>query len=71
MFSSDLVAKGVTFSIADSAFHCFFWSRFPLDVISDYGRYFEMSLSVSPGRVTKDPSLIACSRGSLVWQIRI
>ena len=71
MFSSDLVAKGVTFSIAVSAFYCFLWSRFPLAVISDSGRYFEMSLSVSPGRVANDPSLIVWSRGRLVWQSRI
>ena len=42
-----------------------------LVVISDSGRYFEMSLSVSPGRVANDPSLIVWSRGRLVWQSRI
>ena len=59
VLSSALETKGVTFAISDSAGHCFCWSRFPLDVISDSGRYFEMSVSVSPGRVSKDPSLIA------------
>ena len=59
MFSPDLVDKGVTFVAAAADSHCFFWSRCPFDVISDSGRYFEISFSVSPGHVEKDPSLIS------------
>ena len=71
MFSPDLVDKGVTFAAATVAgsFSC--WSRCPFAVISDSGRYFEISLYVSPGHVEKDPSLIAWSRVRLVGQQRI
>ena len=62
MFSPDLVDKGVTFTDDAAAGRCFCWSRCPFDVISDSGRYFEISFSVSPGHIEKDPSLIACSR---------
>ena len=71
MFSPDLVDKGVTFDSAAAAGRCFFWSRFPFSVISDSGRYLEIGLSVSPGHVEKDPSLIAWSRVRLVGQQRI
>ena len=71
MLSPALVAKGVTFAAADAVGSCFFWYRFPSAVISNSGRYFEISLSVSPGHVTKDPSLIACSRVRFVGQRRI
>ena len=50
--------KGVTFAADAASGRCFFWSRFPFDVISDSGRYFEISFSVSPGHVEKDLSLI-------------
>ena len=68
MFSSDLVDKGVLFAAADVAGCCFCWSRCLFAVISDFGRYFEISFSVSPGHVEKNPSLIAFSRVHLVWQ---
>ena len=71
LFSPDLVDKGVTFSAADAAGRCFCWSRCPFSVIYDYGRYFGISFSVSPGHVEKDPSLIAWSRVRLVGQKRI
>ena len=71
MFSPDLVDKGVTFAASAAAGRCFCWSRCPFDVISDSGRYFEIILSVSPGHVEKDPSLIAWSRVRLVGQQRI
>ena len=60
MFSSSLVAIGVTFAAADPAGRCFYWSRFPLTVISDYGRYLEIIFYLSPGHGAKDPS-------SIVW----
>ena len=63
--------KGVIFAAAAAAGCCFFWSRCPFDVIYDSGRYFEIILSVSPGHVEKDPSLIAWSRVCLVGQKRI
>ena len=66
-----LVDKGVSFATASSDGGCFFWSRCPFAVISDSGRYFEISFSVSHGHVEKDPSLIAWSRVSLVGQQRI
>ena len=66
MFSPDLVDKGVIFA-ANYAAGCFFyWSRCPFAVISDSERYFEISFSVSPGHVEKDPYLIAFIRVSLV-----
>ena len=71
MFSPDLVDKGVTFAASDDAGRCFCWSRCPFYVISDSGRYFEICLSVSPGHVEKDPSLISWSRVSLVGKQRI
>ena len=71
MFSSALVDKCVAFASAAAAGHCFFWSRCPLVVISDSGKYFEMSFSVSPGHVAKDPYLIAWNRVCLVGQHRI
>ena len=71
MFSPDLVDKGVTFAAAAAAGRCFFWSMCHFSVISDSGRYFEISFSVSPGHVEKDPSLIAWSRVRLVGQKRI
>ena len=66
MFSSALVDKCVAFASAAAAGHCFFWSRCPLVVISDCGKYFEMSFSVSPGHVEKDQSLISWSSVRLV-----
>ena len=71
MFSPDLVDKGVTFAAAAAAGRCFCWSRCPFAVISDSGRYFEISFSVSPGHIDKDPSLISWSRVRLVGQQRI
>ena len=71
MFSPALVDKGVTFASAAAAGHCFFWFRCPFAVISDSGRYFEISFSMSPGHVEKDPSLIAWSRVRLVGHQRI
>ena len=71
MFSPDLVDKGVKFSAATAAGRCFCWSRCPFSVIYDSGRYFEISFSLSPGHVEKDPYLIAWSRVSLVGQQRI
>ena len=71
MFSPILVYKGVTFSAADAVGHCFYWSRCPFAVISDSGRYSEISFSVSPGNVDKDSSLISWSRVRLVGQQRI
>ena len=62
MFSTSLVAKGVTFVAADDNSCCFCWSRCPLDVISDSGIYFEMIFSVSPGHVAKDQYLISLIR---------
>ena len=71
MFSPDLADKGVTFAAAAADGRCFFWSRCPFDVISDSGRYFEISFSLSPGHVEKDPSLIDWSRVRLVGLHRI
>ena len=71
MLSPALVHKCVTFVTAAAAGRCLCWSRFPFAVISDSGRYFEISLSVSPGHVDKDPSLIAWSRVHLVGHQRI
>ena len=68
MFSPELVDTGVTFSAAADADRCLCWSRCPFAVISDSGRYFEIRLSVSPGHIEKDPSLIAWSRVRLVGQ---
>ena len=66
MLSPTLVAKGVTFAAADDSGHCFFWSRCPLEVISDSGRYFEMDFFMGPDHVVKDSSLIVWSRVRLV-----
>ena len=71
MFSPDLVDKGVTFSPATAAGLCFCWSRCSFAVISDSGRYFEISFSVRPGHVEKYPPLIAWSRVRLVGHQRI
>ena len=71
MLSPALVDKGVTFAAADAAGCSFCWSRCPFAAISDSGRYFEISFSVSHGHVEKDPSLIAWSRVRLVGQQRI
>ena len=71
MFSTGLVDKGVTFAAAAAAGSCFCWSGCPFAVISDSGRYFEISFSVSPSHVEKDPSFIAWSRVRLVGQHRI
>ena len=71
MFSPDLVDKGVTFSAAAAAGRCFCWSRCPFAVISNSGRYFEISFSVSPGHVEKYPSLVDWSRVRLVGQQRV
>ena len=71
MFSPDLVDKGVTFAAAAAAGRCFCWFRRPFAVISDSGRYYDISFYVSPGHVDKDPSLIAWSRVRLVGQQRI
>ena len=71
MFSPALVDKYVTFTATDSTGRCFWWYRFPFFVISDSGRYFEISFSVSPGDIEKDPSLVSWSRVRLVGQQRI
>ena len=71
MFSPDLVDKGVTFAAADAAGRFFCWSMCPFAVIYDSGRNFEISFSMSPGHIDKDPSLIAWSRVRLVGQQRI
>ena len=71
MLSPDLVDKGVTFAAAAAAGCCLYWSRFPFAVISDSGRYFEISFSVSPGHFEKDPTLIAWIRVRLIGQQRI
>ena len=62
MFCPALVEKGVKFAAAAAAGCCFCWSRCPFAGIYEYGRYFEISFSVSPGHVEKNPSLIAWSR---------
>ena len=63
--------KGVTFSAAAAAGRFFCWSRRPFYLIYDSEIYFEISFSVSPGHVDKDPSLIAWSRVRFVGQQRI
>ena len=72
MFSPDLVVKGVTFAAATAADaaagRCFCCFRRPFAVISDSGRYFEISFSVIPGHIEKDTSSIAWSRVRLVGQ---
>ena len=60
MFSPTLVDKGVTFAAASAGGSCFCCSRCSFDVISDSERYIEISFSVSPVHVEKDPSLISC-----------
>ena len=62
MFSLALVSNGVTFLADSDTGCCLCWSRCPLSVVSDSGRYFEKSFSVSPGHVAKDPYFIACIR---------
>ena len=71
MLSATLVDKGVSFAAVDAAGRCFFWSRCLVSVISDSRRFFEISLSVGPGHVEKDPSLIAWIRVRLIGQQRI
>ena len=58
--------KCVTFAAAADTCRCFWWYICPFAVISDSGRYFETSFSVSPGHVEKDPYLIAWIRVRLV-----
>ena len=71
MFYPVLVDKGVIFAAATAAGSCFCWSRCYFAVISDSRRYFEISFSVSPGYVEKNPSLISWIRVRLVGQKRI
>ena len=71
MFSPYLVDKGVTFDSAAATGRCLCWYRCPFAVISDSGIYFEISFSLSPGHVEKDPSLIAWRRVRLVRQQKI
>ena len=66
MFSPALVDKGVTFAAAASAGRFFCWYRCLFAVISYSGGYFEISFSVGPVHVEKDPFLIAWSRVRLV-----
>ena len=71
VLSPALLDKGVTFSAASvSSCYCC-CSRCPFAVISDSGRYFEISFFVSPGHVEKDLSLIVWSRVCLVGQQRV
>ena len=63
--------KCVTCVGAAAAGRSFYWSRCPLDVISDSGRYFEISFYVSPGHVVKDKSLIVWIRVGLDGQLSI
>ena len=71
VFYPDLVDKGVTFAAAATAGRCLCWSRYPFAVISDSGRYFEISFSASSGHVENNPSLIYWRRVRLVGQQRI
>ena len=71
MFSLDLVDIGVTFASYDATGFCLCWSRCPLVVISDSGRYFEIIFALIPGHVAKDPLLIAGIRVHFVGQQRI
>ena len=71
MFSPLLVDKGVKFPADVAAGRCFIWSRCPFAVISNYRRYFEISFSMSPVHVEKDPYLIDWSRVRLVVQKNI
>ena len=66
MFFPDLVDKGVTFAAAAAAGLFLCHSRCHFAVISDSGRYFEISFSVSPGHVEKYPSLISWIRVRLI-----
>ena len=70
MLSPSFVVKCITFAAANDPGRCFCWSRFPLTVISYFGRYFEISFDVSPGHVVKAPSLIAWIGVSFVGQKR-
>ena len=71
MLYNAFVDKGVTFADDAAAGCCFCLFRCPFDVIYDSGRYFEISFSMSPGHVEKDPSLIAWSTVHLVGHQRI
>ena len=71
MFSTDLLATGVTFAAAAATGCCFYCSRRSLDVIYDSRRCFEMSFAVSPVHVMKAPSLIAWNRVQFFGQKRI
>ena len=71
VLSPSLVDKGAIFSAAADVGNFFWWSRWTLAVIYDSGRYFEISFSVSPGHVVKDPYLISWSRARLFGQHRI
>ena len=59
VFSPVFVVIGITFAAAYYTDRCLCWYRCPLYVISDSGRYFEISFAVSPGHVAKDPSFIS------------
>ena len=67
MFSHAVVDKGVTSAASYTAGRFLCWSRCPLAVIADYGRYLEMVFSVIPGHFAKDPSLISCIRVFFGW----
>ena len=66
IFSPALVSIGFTILAAATTSYCVCWSKWPLEMISDYGRYFVIIFSVRPVHVEKDPSLIACIRVSFV-----
>ena len=55
MFSTALVDIGVIFvaAVVVGPFVC--WSRFPLAVIYDSGRYYEVIFATRPFHVAKDP----------------
>ena len=58
-------------SVAPEYLLVLLWSRSNVAMISDSMRYFEIILSLSPGHVEKDPSLIAWSMVCLVGQQKI
>ena len=66
MLSPVLVDKYVTFAADVAAGNCFCWSRCPFPVIYDSGGYFEISFSVSPGHVEKDPIIDCLEQGAFV-----
>ena len=66
MFSPVLVDKDVTFAADVAAGNCFCWSRCPFDVISDSEIWFDISFSVSPGHVEKDPIIDCLEQGAFV-----